>query len=323
MKKNTSEIFFALFIVMGFSLLFLLVVNSKESEDIAIKQFISDCQKINQKPPNSNSYEYEEDQTEEQKKVGLIYYFRTPLGKNSNYFLSLFQDKITFDSQNIEIIEWDKRGKKLPSIAEEIEELISNNFNDKLYLFDHHHNYPPVDILIPILKSKQQIAKSKGFIFDIIITFSDTLDTVSSHFQSQLIYKSNLNFEDHVEKSFNHIFTYFYKSSPYSNSYTPWNRADVAFSDNFGHWVSEAEILLQKFDFIFFDDKIVEDVGKYCRCKLGLDVDEVSNGRDNDFLDFLENTDSTTLQRIYFKNTLDELIISRAIMRKVFKQQFC
>ena len=242
-----------------------------------------------------------------------MYYFHVP--KTGGSYWSNSVDEIAKFGSVVHH-NWVKQGMSFDNIKDKLSLLLSTDFGGRLHVFEHHHHYPPVKEILPLLVAMRNEATKKGFVFEITISVRDVVDMLVSTYnygiQSHEPAFTSRTFEEMVWDQRNLLATYFYVTTPVmlDQHFEPWLNYQGSFDEMHPEfWMGDIRAMLNQMDYIFVTENL-EDFRTYFECHLKIPFREGSKQSTHKITINKTDLSLAIFELIYRLNTLDILLLS-------------
>ena len=133
--------------------------------------------------------------------TGIVYLLHLP--KTGGTYLRDEIDKMAKVDKSVNQFHWNRDGKTMEEITATLDELEEAGFYDQIHFFQHHHRYPSIVEIVPVLLEYKKRCEEKGFIFDIILdSLRDPLDLSLSDYNygKQSGFFQDLSFREYMQR---------------------------------------------------------------------------------------------------------------------------
>ena len=241
--------------------------------------------------------------------TGVVYLIHLP--KTGGSYLKDVIDSMVEEDKSVDQIQWERTGKTLENITGILEDLEEADYYDQIHFFQHHHRYPSVVDIVPVLLDYKKRSEEKGFIFDIILaSMRDPLDlSLSQYNYGRQNGREDIDFPEFMQK----------KPSPLTDSIifpTPVIYHDHPWEETGNKTVEE--ILqpifdtLSNIDYVLFSETLDDKMQLYFECKLNRKYVTISPVNVSKKFLYKEDLDLDLIEEFYQVHAIDQYLYSKS-----------
>ena len=250
-------------------------------------------------------------ETEVLPRTGVVYLIHLP--KTGGSYLKDVIDSMVEEDKSMHQFDWDTSGKTTEDITDILEDLEEADYYDQIHFFQHHHRYPSVVDIVPVLLDYKKRSEEKGFIFDIILaSMRDPLDLSMSQYNygRQWGYYQDMDFQEFMGRKPSPLTDSIMFPTPIGlNSKHPWNEARNKTVEEILQPIFEA---LSNIDYVLFSETLDDEMQLYFECKLNRKYVPISPVNVSKKFLYKEELDLDIVQEFYRIHAIDQYLYSKS-----------